>query len=48
MMKMKLLDMEFESEAAIRLAKDRLTQNDFIELVCPKGFLYVNYVGTIN
>ena len=30
------------SEAAIRLAKDRLTRNDFIELVCPMGFLYVN------
>ena len=42
MMKMKLLDMGLEWEAANHLAGDRLAWNNFIELVCPKGFLHAN------
>ena len=48
MMKMKLLDMGLEWEAANRLADDRLAWNNFIELVCPIGFLHANLVRTIN
>ena len=48
MMKMKLLDMGLEWEAANRLAKDRLAWNNFMELVCPMGFLHANLVRTIN
>ena len=42
MMKMKLLDMGLEWEAANRLAEDRLVWNNFTELVCPMGFLHAN------
>ena len=45
---MKLLDMGLELEAANRLAEDRLVRNNFIELVCPMGFLHANLVRTIN
>ena len=48
MMKMKLLDMGLEWEAANRLAKDRLAWNNFMELVCPMGFLHANLVRTTN
>ena len=48
MMKMKLLDMGLEWEAANRLAKDRLVWNNFMELVCPMVFLHANLVRTIN
>ena len=39
MMKMKLLDMGLEWEAANHLDKDRLAWNNFMELVCPVRFL---------
>ena len=42
MMEMKLLDMGLKWEAANRLAEDRLTRNNFIELVCTMGFLHAN------
>ena len=42
MMKMKLLDMGLELEAANRLAEDRLAWNNFIELVCPMEFLHAH------
>ena len=42
MMKMKLLDMGLEREAASCLAEDRLAWNNFIELVCPMEFLHAN------
>ena len=42
MMKMKLLEMGLEREAANRLAEDRLAWNNFIELVCPMGFWHAN------
>ena len=42
MMKMKLLDMGLEWEAANCLAEDRLAWNNFIELVCPMRFLHAN------
>ena len=42
MMKMKLLDMGLEWEAANHLAEYRLARNNFIELVCPMGFLHAN------
>ena len=41
-MKMKLLDIGLEWEAVNRLADDRLAWNDFIQLVCPMGFLHAN------
>ena len=34
--------MEQEWEAANCLAEDRLAWNNFVELVCPMGFLHVN------
>ena len=40
MMKMKLLDMGLEWEAVNLLAEDRFTWHNFIELVCPMGFLH--------
>ena len=42
MMKMKLLNMGLEWEAANYLAGDRLAWNNFIELMCPMGFLHAN------
>ena len=42
MMKMKLLDMGLEWESVNRLAEDRLAWNNFIELVCPMGFLHAD------
>ena len=42
MMKMKLLDMGLEWEAANRLPEDRWAWNNFIELVWPMGFLHAN------
>ena len=48
MMKVKLLDMGLEWEAANILAEDRLAWNNFVELVCPMGFLHGNQVRTIN
>ena len=42
MMKMKLLDMGLEWESVNCLAEDRLVWNNFIEPVCPMGFLHVN------
>ena len=39
-MKMKLLDMRFEWEAANHLAEDILALNNFMELVCSMGFLH--------
>ena len=42
MMKMKLLNMVLEWEAANCLAGDRLAWNNFIELMCPMGFLHAN------
>ena len=41
-MEMKLLDIGLEWEAANRLAENRLAWNNFIELVCPMGFLHAN------
>ena len=48
MMKMKLLDMGLEWEAANRLVEDRLSWNNFMELLCLMGFLHANLVRTIN
>ena len=48
MMKMKLLDIGLEWEAANRLAEDGLASNNFMELVCPMGFLHTNLVRTIK
>ena len=48
MMKIKLLDMGLEWEAANRLAEDRLAWNNFMKLVWPMGFLHANLVRTIN
>ena len=48
MMKMKLLGMGLEWEAANRLAEDRLVWNNFIEWVSPMGFLHANEVRTIT
>ena len=42
MMKMKLLGMRLEWEAANRLAEDRLVWNNFIEWVSPMGLLHAN------
>ena len=42
MMKMKLVNMGLEWEAANCLAGDRLAWNNFVELMCPMGFLHAN------
>ena len=42
MMKMKLLGMGLEWEAANRLAEDRLVWSNFIGWVSPMGFLHAN------
>ena len=39
MMKMKLLNIGLEWEAANRLAEDRSAWNNFMELLCPMGIL---------
>ena len=48
MMKMKLLDMRLEWEAANRLAEDRLTWNNFIELVDVPGGIPTCQLSTLD